>query len=68
MKPIPKKLLIHTIMLYEKTSIDKWGSEKLDDGQVLTKVRIEPSNQIVRDKNSLLPHYFMIAVIVSRSV
>lgn len=24
MKPIPKKLLIHTIMLYEKTSIDKW--------------------------------------------
>ena len=52
MKPIPKKLLIHTIMLYEKTSIDKWGSEKLDDGQVLTKVRIEPSNQIVRDKNN----------------
>lgn len=44
MKPIPKKLLIHTIMLYEKTSIDKWGSEKLDDGQVLTKVRIPWQN------------------------
>lgn len=52
MKPIPKKLLIHTVVLYEKTSIDKWGSEKLDDGQVLSKVRIEPSRQIVRDKNN----------------
>lgn len=52
MKPIPKKLLIHTVVLYEKTSIDKWGSEKLDDGQVLSKVRIEPSMQIVRDKNN----------------
>ena len=49
MKPIPKKLLIHTIVLYEKTSIDKWGSEKLDNGEVLS---IEPSRQIVRDKNN----------------
>ena len=52
MKPIPKKLLIHTVVLYEKTSIDKWGSEKLDDGQVLSKVGIEPSRKIVRDKNN----------------
>ena len=43
MKPIPKKLLIHTVVLYEKTSIDKWGSENLDDGQVFSTVRIEPS-------------------------
>ena len=28
MKPIPKKLLIHTIMLYEKTSIDKYHTLK----------------------------------------
>lgn len=52
MRPIPKKLLIHTVKLYEKASIDKWGSEKLDDGRGLSKVRIEPSNQIVRDKNN----------------
>lgn len=51
MKPIPKKLLIHTIMLYEKTSIDKWGSEKLDDGQVLTKVRIFSSLHITLIKD-----------------
>lgn len=45
-------LMLDTVMLYEKTNMDKWGSEKLDDGQVLSKVRIEPSNQIVRDKNN----------------
>ena len=52
MKPISKKLLIHTVTLYKKISTDKWGSEKLDTGQTLSNIRIEPSKQIIRDKNN----------------
>ena len=52
MRPISKKLLIHTVTLYKKISIDKWGSEKLDTGQTLSNIRIEPSKQIIRDKNN----------------
>lgn len=52
MKPISKKLLIHTVTLYKKINTDKWGSEKLDTGQTLSNIRIEPSKQIIRDKNN----------------
>lgn len=48
MKPISKKLLIHTVTLYKKISTDKWGSEKLDTGQTLSNIRIEPSKQIIQ--------------------
>lgn len=34
------------------TMMNRKRSEKLDDGEVLSKVRIEPSRQIVRDKNN----------------
>lgn len=52
MRPIPKKLLIHTVTLHKKISTDKWGNEKLDAGQALSNVRMEPSKQIIRDKNN----------------
>lgn len=52
MRAIPKKLLIHTAQLQRITSKDRWGEGKTDDVAKLEKVRIEPSNRIVRDKNS----------------
>lgn len=50
-KPIPKKLLIHTVTLQRKTSEDMWGKESLGEGIKLEHVRMEPSSRIVRNKN-----------------
>lgn len=50
-KAIPKKLLIHTISIYEKVEKDRWGKENLGEGTIVKKVRLEPSSKIVRDKN-----------------
>lgn len=52
MRPIPKSLLIHTVMLHKKVNEDAWGKGKLDAGAELSHVRMEPSSQIVRDKNN----------------
>lgn len=43
MKPIPKRLLIHTVTLHKVVKKDAWGSATLDEGTELTHVRIEPS-------------------------
>lgn len=51
MKSIPKCLLIHKVMLHKKMEEDKWGNATLDDGLELSFVRMEPSKQIIRDKN-----------------
>lgn len=51
MRPIPKTLLIHTVTLRQKKSVDRWGKTELDEGTEIRHVRIEPSRQIVRDQN-----------------
>ena len=40
MRPIPKRLLIHTATLYQRVNVDKWGKGELNGGQ------------IIRDKNN----------------
>lgn len=52
MRPIPKKLLIHTVTLHKRVNEDAWGKGQLDAGEELLSVRMEPSSQIVRDKNN----------------
>lgn len=52
MMAIPKKLLIHTVRLQRIIDKDRWGESKKNSGLTLEKVRVEPSNRIVRDKNS----------------
>lgn len=52
MRAIPRKLLIHSGTMYRRDRVDKWGKTVLDEGQELSSVRLEPSRQIVRDKNN----------------
>lgn len=52
MRPIPKRLLIHTATLYQRVNVDKWGKGELNGGQELSNIRVEPSKQIIRDKNN----------------
>lgn len=53
MKPIPKSMLPHTVMLYKKVNSGGFYEEdSLKDGIDLSFVRIEPSSKIVRDKNN----------------
>ena len=52
MRPIPKALLIHTVMLHKIADKDRWGKGQLDGGTELQYVRMEPSSKIVRDKNN----------------
>lgn len=52
MRPISKRLLIHTATLYQRVNVDKWGKGELNGGQELSNIRIEPSKQIIRDKNN----------------
>lgn len=51
MRPIPKKILIHSAVLRRKVSEDRFGNETLDEGSKLHLIRVEPSSKIVRDKN-----------------
>ena len=51
-RPIPRKLLIHTVTLQKKISEDKWGKETLEAGTKLEHVRVEPSSRIVRNKEN----------------
>ena len=43
MRPISKRLLIHTATLYQRVNVDKWGKGELNGGQELSNIRIEPS-------------------------
>ena len=53
MKPIPKSLLIHTIILHKKTSSGGFYEEpSLSNGTDISCVRMEPLSKIVRDKNN----------------
>lgn len=52
MRPIPRSLLIHTVMLHRMVDKDRWGKGQLSDGAELQRVRMEPSGRIVRDKNN----------------
>lgn len=53
MRPIPKSLLIHEVMLHKQLDGgDRWGEKELDSGEKLSCVRMEPSSKIVRDKNN----------------
>ena len=53
MKPIPKRLLIHTVMYQKETASDFWRENvKVTDVQELKHVRMEASSKIVRDKNT----------------
>lgn len=52
MKPIPKSLLPHSVMLHKKVNAGgRFEEDSLDDGTKLTYVRMETSSRIVRDKN-----------------
>lgn len=53
MKPIPKSLLPHSVMLHKKVNAGgRFEEDSLDSGTKLTYVRMEPSNRIIRDKNN----------------
>lgn len=52
MKPIPKKLLIHTVCRYEKFNEDKWGNYADEPKDEIRFVRFEPSSKIVRTVNN----------------
>lgn len=53
MKPIPKNLLPHTVMLYKNVNSGGFYEEtSLSSRTELTYVRMEPSSKIVRDKNN----------------
>lgn len=51
MRPIPKSLLIHTVMHMKSKDKDRWGKERFEEEQKLRFVRLEPTSKIIRDKN-----------------
>lgn len=51
-RPIPKRLLPHAAMLHKEIVEDRWGKSHLDDGVSLKYIKLEPSTQIIRDKNN----------------
>lgn len=53
MRAIPKELLIHEVMYHKQIAgEDFYDEESLNAGTMLTYVRMEPSNKIIRDKNN----------------
>lgn len=52
MRSIPKKLLIHEAVHAVSTDSDRWGTETLVNRQKIDNIRIEPTEQIIRDKNN----------------
>ena len=52
MRAIPKNLLIHTVTLQRIKSKDRWGEVETQGDVKIEKVRLEPSNRVIRDKNS----------------
>lgn len=53
MRPIPKSLLPHTVILHKRSEEDRWGEETLDMGKKVRFVRLEPSTQIIRDRSNV---------------
>lgn len=52
MKPIPKKLLIHTVTLVKEGDVNRWGDKSTTGTQEIQYVRMESSARVIRDKNS----------------
>ncbi len=52
MRAMPRYLLIHEVTLCKVFDEDRWGKVILDDSVRIKFVRIEPSKQIIRDKNN----------------
>lgn len=52
MRPIPKVLLIHTVIHAKGEKTDRWSEEQLSDKETVRRVRMEPSSKVIRDKNS----------------
>ena len=51
MRPIPKHMLIHSAEISKEVSGD-WGTSGLERLGTLTRIRIESSSKVVRDKNN----------------
>lgn len=51
MRPIPKSLLIHTVIYAREAGANRWEEASLTDQQELRYVRMEPSEKMARDKN-----------------
>lgn len=52
MRPIPRRLLIHSVGHHKIASKDSWGNETLDVGETIVFVRMEPCSKVIRDKNN----------------
>lgn len=52
MQAIPKKLLIHKADLYKETQEDRWGNSQETLAAKLTRIRLEPTSKVIRDKNN----------------
>lgn len=52
MRPIPKKLLIHTVTHARIEDSSRWEEGELTNQKELKYVRMEPSSKVVRDKNN----------------
>lgn len=52
MKPIPKKLLIHSAELFDAGKDDMWQSVDYKKTADLKNIRIDPSSQLVTDKQN----------------
>lgn len=52
MRPIPKKMLIHSATIEAVASKDRWGKETFSSAVDLKNVRFEPSTKIVKDKQN----------------
>ena len=51
MRPIPLKLLIHSVLLRHPSGVDRWQNTTYTDTN-LTRVRIEPSGKVVKTKDN----------------
>jgi hypothetical protein len=52
MKPIPKRLLIHSATIKAITSTDRWGTVTTTEPINLKFIRLEPTTKIVKDKQN----------------
>lgn len=52
MKPIPKKLLIHSASAITEGQPNKWGDKSVDTTTQLSRVRIEPSSSLSLNKQN----------------
>lgn len=52
MRPIPRKLLIHSGTIAGITDVDRWGQETVSNTAELKYIRIEPLKTMIRDKQN----------------